>query len=71
MLVLGLFLLGGRYVGEERLLGAAQGVEPAVRARKRVEATDTFVRAVQRRGRLVATSLAKRPPPVAGSLITS
>ena len=70
-LVLGLFLLGGRYVGEERLLGAAERVEPAVRARKRVVATHTFVRVMQRGGRLVATSLAKRPPPVAGSLITS
>lgn len=69
-LVLALPLLGGHYVGEEHL-AAARRVVPVVRASKRVVATHTFVRVMERGGRLVASSLAKRPPPAPGLLIAS
>jgi hypothetical protein len=62
-LVLALPLLGGHYVGEEQLAAARGDVTPVVRASKRVSATHTFVRVMERGGRLVASSLAKRPPP--------
>jgi uncharacterized SAM-binding protein YcdF (DUF218 family) len=65
-LVLALPLVGGRYVGEERLslLAAKRTLRPR-RAASRLVATHTFERPMRRGGRLVASSLAKRPPPAA------
>jgi hypothetical protein len=64
-LVLALPLLVGRYPGEGRIAAfVARSHGPEVRASKRLVATHTFVRLMQRGGRLVASSLAKRPPPV-------
>jgi hypothetical protein len=62
-LVLALPLVGGHYVGEDQLVAAAAGGGKVARAPERVAATHTFVRVMQRGGRLVACSLAKRPPP--------
>src|SRR5262249_52465740 len=64
-LVLALPLIGGRYVGEQQLAAAAERrIAPVVRAAKSAAATRSFVRVMQRGSRLVASSLAKRPPPV-------
>jgi hypothetical protein len=64
VLVLCAPLLAGRYVGEARLLALA-GREVARRSRPqaRMLVPRTRVRAMERGGRLVARSLAKRPPP--------
>jgi hypothetical protein len=67
-LVLALPLLGGRYVGEEHLAAVRGDIPMVVRASKRVSATHTFVRVMERGGRLVASSLAKRPPPALACL---
>jgi hypothetical protein len=59
-------LLVGRYVGERRLAELARRSRPAPRRRplsRRAVAPRGHVRVMQRGGRLVATSLAKRPPP--------
>ena len=71
LLIVGLPLLAGRYVGEEAIerLAGAHGVGPQ---RPRVAAVDRpipgrVVYAVPRGGRLIATSLAVRPPPTAAS----
>ena len=65
VLLVGLPLLAGRYVGEERLLGLAsraerpaRGPEPALHA-----ALLCSGRVLPRGGRLIATALAVRPPP--------
>jgi hypothetical protein len=57
-------LIVGRYVGEEHLAGLA-GRSPALRARRplRLPAPRSHARVMRRGGRLVASSLAKRPPP--------
>jgi len=62
----------GRYVGEEQL------VELAQRSRRRhgrgafrLPVPLSHVRLMQRGGRLVASSLAKRPPPPATALLTA
>lgn len=63
-LVLALPLIGGRYVGEGQLnLVASKRTARPRRAAVRLLSTHTFVRAMSRGGRLVASSLAKRPPP--------
>ncbi|MDX6658216.1 MAG: hypothetical protein QOH62_3009 [Solirubrobacteraceae bacterium] len=71
-LVLALPLLGGHYVGEEHLANLVQASRaPAVRAVKILVATHAFVRTMQRGGRLVASSMAKRPPPAPAPFIAA
>jgi hypothetical protein len=63
-------LLAGRYVGEERLLALAHGrVARPRRRRVRVSAPRTRMRVMARGGRLVARSLAKRPPPRSAAVL--
>jgi hypothetical protein len=63
-LVLALPLLLGRYVGEKQLVELA-GRAPARPRRKvlRVASPRSYARVMQRGGRLVASGMAKRPPP--------
>jgi hypothetical protein len=67
-LVLALPLVLGRYLGEEQLAELA-GASRARRAplRARIPAPRGYVRVMHRGGRLVASAMAKRPPP-AGAL---
>ena len=67
VLVVVLPLLAGRYVGEERIAGVAArlrrqrrlvGLPVVARTSRRVEVL------LPRGGRLIASALAKRPPPV-------
>ena len=63
-LVLALPLVLGRFPGEERLAGLARATRaPVTRAVTRIAAPRSYVRVMQRGGRLVASALAKRPPP--------
>ena len=63
-------LILGRYVGEEQLAGLAKRSPrcPARRA-SRLPIPRSHVRLMQRGGRLVASSLAKRPPPRATAFL--
>jgi hypothetical protein len=63
-LVLALPLLLGRYVGEKQLVELA-GHSPARPRRRgtRVASPRSYARVMQRGGRLVASGMAKRPPP--------
>jgi hypothetical protein len=63
-------LILGRYVGEEHLAELA-GRSPARPPRRelRLPPPRSRVRLMQRGGRLVASSLAKRPPPVDAALL--
>jgi hypothetical protein len=65
-------LVFGRYLGEQQLAGLAKRAPrtPARRA-SRMPAPRSHVRLMQRGGRLVASSLAKRPPPPAPAVITA
>jgi len=67
VLLFGLPLLAGRYVGEERLARlAAAFVSPRRRAAQGVPTTARrSPRALPRGGNLIAASLAVRPPPAA------
>jgi hypothetical protein len=71
-LVLGAPLVVGRYVGEDQLAELAERptTRPARRA-ARLPLPRSHVRVMQRGGRLVATSLAKRPPPVNAAFVTA
>jgi hypothetical protein len=69
LLIVALPLIAGRYVGEERIVRLAQAVQ---RRRRRPVARQSApagarwtLRAVPRGGRLIAHSLAVRPPPAA------
>ena len=63
-LVLALPLLLGRFPGEDRLSGLARPSRaPAARALTAIPAPRSYMRVMQRGGRLVASALAKRPPP--------
>jgi hypothetical protein len=64
-LVLALPLLLGRYVGERQLVELA-GCAPARPRRRvlRVASPRSYARVMQRGGRLVASGMAKRPPPL-------
>jgi ABC-type amino acid transport system permease subunit len=70
LLIVALPLLAGRYVGEDRIVGlaeAARGRRHAARA-LRLPTPPAMRRATQivpRGGRLIAHSLAVRPPPAA------
>ena len=66
-LLFALPLLAGRYVGEERLARLAAAFVPARRTGAAPLAPNTrrSPRALPRGGRLIASSLAVRPPPVA------
>jgi hypothetical protein len=67
--VLALPLLLGRYVGERQLVElAARPPAPARRRAIRVESPRSYARVMQRGGRLVASGMAKRPPPAAARL---
>jgi hypothetical protein len=67
--VLALPLLLGRYVGERQLVElAARPPAPARRRGTRVESPRSYARGMQRGGRLVASGMAKRPPPAAARL---
>ena len=63
-------LIFGRYVGEEQLAELANR-SPRCPARRaaRLAAPRSHVRLMQRGGRLVASSLAKRPPPRAAAFL--
>jgi len=63
-------LLLGRYVGEERLATLARRA-PARRRRRLAPAARPLARVplMLRGGRLVAASLAKRPPPAVGAVL--
>jgi hypothetical protein len=63
-LVIALPLLLGRYVGEAQLTGlAGRAARPRRRRPVRVVAPRSYARVMKRGGRLVASGLAKRPPP--------
>ena len=65
-------LLFGRYVGEEQLAELAnRSPRCAARRASRLPVPRSHVRLMQRGGRLVASSLAKRPPPPATALLTA
>ena len=71
-LVLCLPLILGRYVGEEQLAELANRAPLCpVRRASRLAVPRSHVRLMQRGGRLVASSLAKRPPPLAAPLLTA
>jgi hypothetical protein len=70
LLIVALPLIAGRYVGEERIARLARAVQrrrrPRAAARVAVPpGTRRALRAVPRGGRLIAASLAVRPPPAA------
>jgi hypothetical protein len=70
LVLLALPLIGGRYIGEDRLLRAAEGRRPV--GRRRPEPRKTLprpARAFPRGGRLIATGLAVRPPPPVAALV--
>jgi hypothetical protein len=69
LLIVALPLIAGRYLGEERIVALRRGGE---RTRRRAPARISVpaaarqaLRAVPRGGRLIAHSLAVRPPPAA------
>jgi hypothetical protein len=65
-------LLFGRYVGEEQLAELAKrSPRCAARRASRLPVPRSHVRLMQRGGRLVACSLAKRPPPPAPAFLTA
>ena len=69
-LVLALPLVLGRFPGEERLAGlAGPSRAAAARAPARIVAPRSHVRVMQRGGVLVASALAKRPPPRLARLV--
>jgi hypothetical protein len=71
-LVLALPLILGRYVGEEQLAGLANRVRSRPRRRvSPVTGPRSYARVMQRGGRLVASGMAKRPPPAAASLCST
>jgi len=64
-LLLALPLVLGRYVGEERIAAlGASAPTPRLRPARSAGSARAVARVMQRGGRLVASSLAKRPPPV-------
>jgi hypothetical protein len=69
LLLVALPLIGGRYVGEERIVRLARAVRrrrPRAATRASAPAGARWaLRAVPRGGRLIAHSLAVRPPPAA------
>ena len=68
-LALALPLALGRYVGEEQLAGLAARVPSRPRRRAApVAGPRSCARVMQRGGRLVASGMAKRPPPAAAPL---
>jgi fatty acid desaturase len=71
VLVLVLPLLSGRFVGEEQIARAVAGRRARTMLHARSAATPTWsagVLSVPRGGRLIAQSLAVRPPPAAASM---
>ncbi|MEA2480821.1 MAG: hypothetical protein QOJ07_2743 [Thermoleophilaceae bacterium] len=63
-LVLALPLILGRYVGEEQLaVLTTASPAPAARAAADIPSPRSHVRVMHRGGRLVASAMAKRPPP--------
>jgi hypothetical protein len=69
-LVLALPLVLGRYPGEEQLAELARTPRARdARLRARISAPRGYVRVMHRGGRLVASAMAKRPPPALAPLI--
>jgi hypothetical protein len=65
-------LISGRYVGEEQLAELAKrSPRRTARRASRLPVPRSHVRLMQRGGRLVASSLAKRPPPRATAFLTA
>jgi hypothetical protein len=65
-------LISGRYVGEEQLAELAKrSPRRTARHASRLPVPRSHVRLMQRGGRLVASSLAKRPPPPATAFHTA
>jgi hypothetical protein len=73
VLVLALPLVLGRYVGEEQLAGLASRARTRPRRRRVSPVTGprSSARVMQRGGRLVASGMAKRPPPAAAPLCST
>jgi hypothetical protein len=69
-LLLALPLAHGRYVAEDRLVGLAARSRMQRRAPLALHAPRSRVHVMERGGRLVASAMAKRPPP-AGALSTA
>jgi hypothetical protein len=65
-------LVAGRYVGEQQLaeLGGRSPARPSRRL-ERLAVPHSHTRLMQRGGRLVASSLAKRPPPMVAVPLTA
>jgi hypothetical protein len=71
-LVLALPLILGRYPGENKLAElAGTSRAPIARGPSRIAMPRSYVRVMQRGGRLVASAMAKRPPPPLVALLTS
>ena len=65
-------LILGRYVGEEQLAELAKrSPRSSARRASRLPIPRSHVRLMQRGGRLVASSLAKRPPPPGTAFLTA
>jgi hypothetical protein len=64
-LLLALPLAHGRYVAEDRLAGLAARARVRHRAPQALHAPRSRVQLMERGGRLVASAMAKRPPPPA------
>ena len=65
-------LIVGRYLGEEQLADLAKrSPRRPARCAARLAVPRSHVRLMQRGGRLVASSLAKRPPPPATALLSA
>jgi hypothetical protein len=65
-------LIVGRYLGEGQLAELAKrSPRSLARPAARLAVPRSHVRLMQRGGRLVASSLAKRPPPPAGVFLTA
>jgi hypothetical protein len=63
-LLVALPLILGRYLGEEQLaVLAGTSRSPGARVRSRISSPRGYVRVMYRGGRLVASAMAKRPPP--------
>jgi hypothetical protein len=71
-LVLALPLILGRYPGEDKLAElAGPSRTPTARGPARVAMPRSYVRVMQRGGRLVASAMAKRPPPLLAAFLTT
>jgi hypothetical protein len=71
-LVLALPLILGRYPGESKLAElAGTSRTPTARRPSRIPMPRSHVRVMQRGGRLVASAMAKRPPPLLAAFLNT